>query len=277
MDAVFKALADASRRRLLDALNGRNGQTLRELCAGLDMTRQAVTKHLSVLESAGLVTTARRGREKFHYLNAAPINDIADRWINRYDRERARALADLKRALEDDAMSTTQFVYVTYIRTTPEKLWRALTDPAFTLRYWGVGVTSDWTAGSPVRMQAGPEGEFRDLNQAVLVAEPYRRLSYSWHTYQPEYAEEFGWAAEVARLAARAGRDEADVVAELVNESPSTVSFELEPTGSAVKLTVTHEGLRPGSPMLESLTAGWPVVLSSLKSLLETDEALSPA
>ena len=85
MDATFRALADPSRRRLLDRLNERNGQTLRELCAGLDMARQSVTKHLAVLEEAGLITTIRRGREKLHHLNAAPINDIADRWIHRYD------------------------------------------------------------------------------------------------------------------------------------------------------------------------------------------------
>jgi DNA-binding transcriptional ArsR family regulator len=101
MDEVFKALADASRRRLLDSLNARNGQSLRELCAGLDMARQSVSKHLAVLEAASLVTTMRRGREKLHYLNAAPVNAIAERWISQYDRERARALADLKTALEE--------------------------------------------------------------------------------------------------------------------------------------------------------------------------------
>src|SRR6201997_1771657 len=100
MDEVFRALADASRRRLLDSLNSRNGQTLRELCAGLDMARQSVSKHLAVLEEATLVTTVRRGREKLHYLNAAPISDIAERWISRYDAGRVTALADLKKALE---------------------------------------------------------------------------------------------------------------------------------------------------------------------------------
>src|SRR2546430_6060575 len=99
MDAVFRALADSNRRRLLDRLNERNGQTLRELCSELDMARQSVTKHLAVLEAANLITTARRGREKLHYLNAAPINDIAERCIHRYDHERVRALADLKRSL----------------------------------------------------------------------------------------------------------------------------------------------------------------------------------
>src|SRR5688500_17556242 len=105
MDEVFKALADASRRRLLDSLNATDGQTLGQLCAGLDMARQSVSKHLAVLEAANLITTVWRGREKLHYLNAVPINAIADRWINQYDRRRVEALADLKQALESAPMS----------------------------------------------------------------------------------------------------------------------------------------------------------------------------
>ena len=96
------------------------------------MARQSVSKHLAVLEDADLVTTVRRGREKLHYLNAAPINEIAERWINRYDQHRVDALADLKTALEETPMDKPEFVYTTYIRTTPEQLWQALTDPAFT-------------------------------------------------------------------------------------------------------------------------------------------------
>src|SRR5439155_10310214 len=99
LDEVFRALADPSRRLLLDSLNERNGQTLRELCAGLDMARQSVSKHLAVLVAANLVITVRRGREKLHYLNAAPINEISERWITRYEEDRIHALSDLKRAL----------------------------------------------------------------------------------------------------------------------------------------------------------------------------------
>src|SRR5687768_17423020 len=142
MDEVFKALADPSRRALLDSLNARNGQTLRELCAGLDMARQSVSKHLAVLEQANLVTTVWRGREKQHFLNAAPINAIADRWIDRYHRGRVHALADLKTALEQQDMD--EFVYTTFIRTTPQRLWQAITDPAFTSRYWQVTFDTDW-------------------------------------------------------------------------------------------------------------------------------------
>ncbi len=143
MDDVFKALADPSRRRLLDSLNARNGQSLRQLCAGLAMARQSVSKHLAVLEAAGLITSLRQGRERLHYLNAAPISDIAERWINRYDQARVDALADLKRVLEDTPMSKPEFVYTTYIRTTPERLWQALTEPAFTERYWATSFKTD--------------------------------------------------------------------------------------------------------------------------------------
>ena len=101
MDDVFKALADASRRQLLDRLYAKNGQMLGELCRGLDMTRQAVTKHLALLEAANLVATVRRGREKFHYINPVPVNEIAERWIGKYERHRLRALSELKRALEE--------------------------------------------------------------------------------------------------------------------------------------------------------------------------------
>src|SRR6202012_2491291 len=100
MDEVFKALADASRRILLDRLHARNGQTLNELCDGLDMTRQAVTKHLAILEEANLVTTYKHGREKLHYLNPAPIHEIGERWIRKFERGKLVALSELKRQLE---------------------------------------------------------------------------------------------------------------------------------------------------------------------------------
>jgi DNA-binding transcriptional ArsR family regulator len=100
MDAVFKALADASRRKLLDRLRADNGQTLNELCARLAMTRQAVSKHLAILEAANLVATVWRGREKLHYLNPVPIHDIGERWIGKFERHRLQALGDMKKALE---------------------------------------------------------------------------------------------------------------------------------------------------------------------------------
>ena len=135
-------------RQLLDSLNARSGQTLGELCAQLSMARQSVSKHLAVLEQANLVTTVWRGREKLHYLNAEPINAIAERWIDQYSRERVRALADLKRSLESTPMDRPEFVYTTYISTTPRRLWQALTDPAFCRSYLGFAIESDWKVGS---------------------------------------------------------------------------------------------------------------------------------
>jgi uncharacterized protein YndB with AHSA1/START domain/DNA-binding transcriptional ArsR family regulator len=260
VDEVFKALADPSRRRLLDSLNTRNGQSLRQLCAGLDMTRQSVSKHLAVLEAAGLVTSLRSGREKLHHLNAAPINAIADRWISRYDRERVRALADLKAALEREPMSEKpEFVYTTYIRTTPERLWEALTDPVFTRRYWGVTLTSDWAAGSGMTWEQFG-ATVSDPEQVVLESEPGRRLSYTWHTFTPDFAKACGLPDELA--------------AAMAAEPRSKVTFEIEPAGDMVKLTVVHDGFAPGSAVLEGVSGGWPAILSSLKTLLETGEPL---
>jgi uncharacterized protein YndB with AHSA1/START domain/DNA-binding transcriptional ArsR family regulator len=264
-EAVFRAMADVNRRRLLDALNARNGQTLRELCQVVDLTRQAVTKHLAVLEAADLVASTRRGREKLHHLNVAPINDIADRWIRQYDRGRVQALADLKRALEESHVSQTEFVYQTYIRATPQELWQALTDPAFIARYFeGGGPRSDFQTGSPVTWKMGPDDGPHEWDQRVLVSEPNRELSYTWHNYQPEMAQMFGWSDE--RLA------------ELRQEKISKVTFEIEEvTPFAVKLTVTHDDFEPDSEMLKGVREGWIGILSNLKSLLETGRTVSEA
>ncbi|MBB5158223.1 ArsR/SmtB family transcription factor [Saccharopolyspora phatthalungensis] len=259
MDTVFKALADGNRRRLLDSLNSRNGQTLRELCTGLDMARQSVSKHLAVLEAANLVTTLRRGREKLHYLNAEPINAIAERWINQYDRKRVHALADLKTALEQQPMSNAEFVYTTYINTTPQRLWQALTDPAFTRRYWGVAFDTDWQVGSTMTWHERG-GTTADPAQVVLESEPYRTLSYTWHTFTPQWAE-------------TAGVDE-ETRAKIAAEPRSKVTFHIEPVGETVKLTVVHDGFDPASTVLGMIREGWPALLSSLKTLLETGEAL---
>jgi uncharacterized protein YndB with AHSA1/START domain/DNA-binding transcriptional ArsR family regulator len=257
MDDVFKALADPSRRQLLDSLNARNGQTLRELCGGLDMARQSVSKHLAVLEAAELVTTVRRGRDKLHYLNAAPIDAIRDRWISQYARERVRALADLKTALEEP-MTNAAFAYTTYIRTTPERLWEALTDPAFTSRYWGVSFDTDWKVGS--RMIWEQRGvTLADPEQVVIEAEPYRRLAYAFHTFTPELVESVGL-------------DE-DFLAQVTAERRSKVTFDIEPHGEMVKLTLVHDDFEPDSVLRPLVSQGWPELLSNLKTLLETGEA----
>ena len=260
LDEVFRALADPSRRRLLDSLNARNGQTLRELCSRLDMARQSVSKHLGVLEAANLVTTVRRGREKHHYLNAAPINEIAERWITRYDQDRVRALGDLKRALEETPVDKPSFVYTTYIQTTPERLWRALTEPAFTKRYWSLTFDTDWQAGSPMSWhQRGLK--IADPDQVVLESEPYHRLAYTWHSFSEEWAESFHLTDEAReRLSA---------------ERRSKVTFEIEPLDAEqVRLTVLHDDLDPGGMTASMITQGWPRVMANLKTLLETGETL---
>jgi uncharacterized protein YndB with AHSA1/START domain/DNA-binding transcriptional ArsR family regulator len=264
IDGVFRALADPSRRRLLDGLNRRNGQTLRELCADLDMARQSVSKHLAALEAAQLVTTLWRGREKLHYLNPAPINEISERWINQYDRDRVRALSDLKRALEDHPMDKPSFVYTAYIRSTPERVWQALTDPAFTERYWGVALDSEWNPGSSITIRQWGL-TIAEPDQVVLESEPYRRLAYTWHTFTPEWQEQ---AAE------RVGFSK-EFLERVAAEPRSKVAFEIDDLSEFVKLTVIHDGFEPGSEVLETFSQGWPHILSNLKTLLETGDTLS--
>jgi DNA-binding transcriptional ArsR family regulator/uncharacterized protein YndB with AHSA1/START domain len=259
MDEVFRALADPSRRLLLDSLNERNGQTLRELCSGLDMARQSVSKHLAVLEEANLVASVRRGREKHHYLNAAPINEIAERWITHYEQHRVHALADLKRALEDTPVDKPSFVYSTYIQTTPERLWQALTEPAFTARYWAITFDSDWKADSTMTWHTRGL-TIADPEQVVLESKPYRRLSYTWHTFTPEWTESFDVSDDAReRLGA---------------ERRSKVTFEIEPLGDQVKLTVIHDDLEPGGITGSLISQGWPRVVANLKTLLETGDTL---
>lgn len=263
-DLVFRALADPSRRQLLDRLNAESGQTLRELCSGLEMSRQSVSKHLAILEDANLIATVWLGREKLHYLNASPIAEIANRWISRYHKQRVRALVDLKQALEAPTMDKPEFVYTTYIRTTPELLWRALTEPTFTRRYWGCSFDTDWSAGSTYVMEQGGV-RITDTEQRVLESDPPRRLSYTWHTYSPEWGEAVG---------CRVGFSKADVE-QLAAEPRSKVTFELEAVGDVVKLTVVHEGFAPESAALPSISQGWPQILSELKTLLEGAELAS--
>src|SRR5262245_8355141 len=262
LDRVFRALADPSRRRLLDSLNARSGQTLSELCGELDMARQSVSKHLDILEAANLVTTIRRGREKLHYLNAAPIGELAERWIANYDQPRVQALARLKHGLEETQMQKPSFVYTTYIRTTSEELWQALTEPDFTERYWGMRLESDWQVGSTVSfVHDGVAVE--DSAQIVLEADPPHRLSYTWHTFTRAWADSWGISEEFRAAAAA--------------EPRSKVAFVIEPADDLVKLTIVHDGFEPGSTVLESVSGGWPMVISGLKTLLETGTAVAPA
>lgn len=263
MGDVFRALADPNRRDLLDRLNARDGQTLGELCAGLAMTRQSVSKHLAILEAAHLITVVWSGREKRHYLNAAPIKVIADRWMRTFDRPRVQALADLKTALEaqeERSMppSPATFVYRIVIRTTPDALWRALTTNAFTRQYWNTEFETDWQPGSPM-VWTYDGTRIEDPGQRVLEAEPGKRLSFTWHAFTPEFA-------------AAVGLDD-DTRAALLAEPRSAVTFDIQPVegaGELVQLTVTHTSEVAESTLIGMVSEGWPPLLSNLKTLLET-------
>jgi uncharacterized protein YndB with AHSA1/START domain/DNA-binding transcriptional ArsR family regulator len=260
-DDVFRALADPTRRRLLDGLKARDGQTLGELGGGLDMTRQSVSKHLDILEGANLITTVRHGREKLHYLNAEPINAISERWIRKYDRERISALTDLKTALESTTMNDTEFVYTTYIEAPPELVWRGITDRAFTRSYWGMEFDTDWRPGSTYTVihsgRAGGDVHIADDEMVVREYSPYTRLSYTWQTYTRELGDAVGFPDGFVEKAA--------------TEPRSTVTFELEPADErTTRLTVVHGNLQPGGVVGPDVSGGWPRVLSWLKTFLES-------
>jgi len=253
MDAVFKALADPTRRLLLDRLREQNGQTLRELCDRLGMTRQSATQHLDVLGRANLVTVVRRGRERLHYLNPVPIQEIDARWIAGFDRPRLHLLSAIKNQAEEYAMtdsstSVPDYVYVTYIRASAEQVWRALTDADLTARFWGHRNLSDWQPGSRWEHHRADDSGVVDGVGTVLAAEPPTRLAITFED-RPE--------------------------AELQRE-PSVVTFLVEPYQDIVRLTVTHEKL-PNLEMFGGISQGWPAVLANLKSLLETGEVLPQA
>jgi uncharacterized protein YndB with AHSA1/START domain/DNA-binding transcriptional ArsR family regulator len=251
MDPVFKALADPTRRLLLDRLREHNGQTLRELCDRLDMARQSATQHLDVLVRAGLVTVVRRGRERLHYLNPAPIHEIEERWISVFDRPRLQALSAIKNQAEEYAMTTAtvpDYVYVTYIRASADQVWKALTDADLTARYWGHANVSDWRPGSSWEHRRVDGSGAVDVVGRVLEAEPPTRLVITFE-------------------------DSPDVQP---SRDPSVVTFRVEPHQDIVRLTVTHEKL-PNREMLDGISSGWPAVLANLKSLLETGDVLPQA
>lgn len=244
MDKVFKALADQTRRYLLDRLHEHNGQTLGELCERIGMTRQSATQHLSVLEAANLISTVRRGREKLHYLNPVPLHEIQERWIDKFERPRLRALSDLKRRAEDSMSDKPEFVYVIYIESTPDKVWQALTDPEMTAEYWGHSNVSDWQAGSTWEHQRTDGSRTVDVVGTVVESSPPSRLVLT---------------------AGAPGQDRPN--------GPSRLTFTIEPYGEIVRLTVTEENFLDEAER-DGAAGGWAAVLSNLKSYLETGRVL---
>src|SRR5215218_4257651 len=178
MDDVFRALADPTRRSLLDELFTEDGQSLTALEARLPMSRFGVMKHLKVLEEANLVVTKRRGREKLHFLNAVPIRLIYDRWVSKYAEPWAATLTGLKRTLEEERMEK---VFEIYIKTTPERLWEAITDAERRAQYsFGVQTRSDWTAGSTYEA-VHPGASVKIAEGENLEVDPPRRLVQSFN------------------------------------------------------------------------------------------------
>jgi uncharacterized protein YndB with AHSA1/START domain/DNA-binding transcriptional ArsR family regulator len=258
MDAVFRALADPSRRTLLDRLADRDGQTLTELEAHLpELTRFGVMNHVRVLEEAGLVSTRKVGRFKYHYLNPVPIRLLADRWISRYAAPWTRAIATVKHAAEDPitAQKTNQetamtdkpsHVYTVLIKATPERVWQAITDPAYTREYFfRSSVHSDWTVGAKVSYSYD-DGTVV-LDGEVLEVEPPHRLVTTFNAIWDD--------------ATRA-------------DPPSRVTWLLEPVGEATRLTVTHDGFDGPTATYGQVIEGVPVIVSGLKTLLETGSPL---
>lgn len=243
MDAVFKALADPTRRQLLDALAREDGQSLHALEQHAEMSRFGVMKHLRVLEQAGLVVSRRRGREKLHFLNAVPIRLIHDRWVSKFTEPWVAGLSDLKTNLEDRSMEK---IFEIYIKTTPERLWAAITSSELRRQYsFGIDVESDWSGGSGYRAThpRAPGPLFEGTN---LEVDPPRKLV---QTYQAL------WSDDVRR------------------EGTSRVTWEIEPVQDSCRLTVTHDQL--GEQASPELYGGWPMILSGLKTLLETGETLT--
>jgi uncharacterized protein YndB with AHSA1/START domain len=243
MDAVFRALADRTRRSLLDELFRQDGQTLTALEARFSMTRFGVMKHLRLLEKAGLVVTKRRGREKLHFLNPVPIRLVHDRWVSKYAEPWAAALSGLKDQLEERRMEK---VFEIYIKTTPERLWEAITDPEMRSKYqFGSRYSADLTPGSRVEMTRPDNGELLGEGENLEVNPP-RRLVQSMRAL---------WGEDVKR------------------EGTSRITWEIEPVGDSCRLVVTHDQLREGAN--DQLYGGWPMILSGLKTLLETGELLT--
>ncbi len=237
---MFRALADPTRRSLLDELFRQDGQTLGALAERFSMTRFGVMKHLKLLEEAGLVVTQRRGREKHHFLNPVPIKLIHDRWVSKYAAPWVATLSGLKERLE----SQMEKVYEIYIRTTPERLWEAITDPDIRANYnFGARVTSEWTPGSAIEMHS-PTGLLG--GGEVLEVDPPRRLVHTMTAL---------WDDEVRQ------------------EGASRVTWVIEPVADSCRLMLTHDQLREGAN--EQLYGGWPMILSGLKTWLETGEPLT--
>ena len=239
---MFRALADPSRRLLLDHLFERDGQSITALGADLAMSRFGVAKHLNLLDDAGLVSTRKIGRERLHYLNPVPIQQIHQRWVSKYAEPWARVMSGLKSELEEP-MTKPKHVYHVFIRTSPEKLWAALTEGELTSRYfYGGSINSDWTPGAPYSI-VNSDGQTL-IDGDVVDVEPPRRL------------------VQTFRFPNR-------------TDGHSMLTWEIEQHGESCRLTLVHE-FKATDSTYQSVDdpMGWQYILSGLKTLLETDRPL---
>ena len=250
-DAVFRALADPSRRRILDLVKATPGLTVGRLGERFEFSRFAVMRHLKILEGVGLVVPRREGKTKRLYINAVPIQTIYDRWISQYSALWASRLTSLKYELEGEdqpmpAVAQLQHVHVVHIRTTPEQLWGALTRPELTRKYFhGTDVVTDWKVGSKIEYLLPEKDGKKDvaITGKVLEFTPHRRIVHT-----------FSFPS--------------------TGDDPTKVTYEIEPVGDMVKLTMTHEGFAGETKTYQGITKGWAPIFDGLKSLLETGKAL---
>jgi uncharacterized protein YndB with AHSA1/START domain len=242
MDEVFRALADPTRRALLDELFRADGQTLGALEERFAMSRFGVMKHLRLLEDAQLVVTRKQGREKLHFLNPVPIRLVHDRWVSKYAQPWVAQLSDLKTALE----GSMEKIYEIYVKTTPERLWEALTNSEIRQKYhFGTGIDSDWTVGSTVEIGSKQQGVILGDGE-VLEIDPPHKLVLTMRAL---------WGDDVKA------------------EGFSRVTYQITPLGDSCHLVLTHDQLREGAN--EQIYGGWPMILSGLKTWLETGELLT--
>lgn len=249
---IFKGLADPTRRLLLDLLFQKDGRTLGDLCNHIEMSRFGVMKHLNLLEEAGLVVTKKVGREKLHYLNPIPIQQIHNRWISKYAAPWTYGLQSLKDQLESESFMNEKpkHMFQILIKTTPEKLWHAITDPEMTKQFWyQCRIHSDWKVNMEYRLD---NEEGTQARGKILVLEPPHRLVTTWEWFVFEETKE---------------------------EQPSRITWEIEQhteLEGVCTLTVTHDQFDGAPNTYRIIGSGWPNVLSGLKTLLETGEPMIP-
>lgn len=250
MDAIFRALNDAHRRKILDLLHERDGQTSSEIEGHFqDITRFGVMKHLNMLEEASLITTRKQGRFKYHYLNPTPLQEISDRWISRFAAPWVQSMVDIKTHLEKDnpMPAKPKHVYVSVIKTTPEKLWSALTDGKITpAYYYGGAIEGEIKAGAAYRY-VGPENNVF-VTGKILEVVPAQKLVA---TFKGEWAPG------------------------MENDAPTRVTYEIQQQGDCCRLTLTHDEFESETPTYHISGGGWPGILSGLKTLLETGKPLN--